>query len=301
MPKQNYLIRYGYIINRLEKGPASFQDIASFLEKMSDINDMDLRISQRTFQRDIKEIYTMFGYDIKNEQKGDKRYYIYEKPEEKQTAQRLIESFQMMHAVQSSVGFEQVVLLEKRKSKGVEHFTGLLYAINEKRILSFEYTKFQDDIATSRVVHPLALKEAQGRWYLIAVDTKDNRLKTFGLDRMDVLDIHKANYKVKYDYNLSTYFKHSFGINTEGLSTPDQIQLWFDYEQGQYIKSYPLHESQVILQDDADGVVIQLTVYVTWDFIQELISYGPNMKVLQPIQLKNRIKGILEETLKQYL
>jgi hypothetical protein len=34
---------------------------------------------------------------------------------------------------------------------------------------------------TSRKVHPLALKESKDRWYLIAIDTKDKILKSFGL------------------------------------------------------------------------------------------------------------------------
>jgi predicted DNA-binding transcriptional regulator YafY len=300
MPKENYLSRYSHIVKRLERGPATFQDIALYLEKQSEIEDINLVISQRTFQRDIKEIYTMFGYDIQNEQKGDKRYYIADVPEQKQHSLRLLESYQIMHALQNARGYEKVVLLEKRQSRGIEHFTGLLYAINEKKSLAFEYTKFQDDIVTKRVVHPLALKEAQGRWYLIAVDTKDNRLKTFGLDRMDGIDIHKTSFKAKYQYDLNEYFRHAFGINTESQTEPATVRLSFNYEQGQYIKSFPLHESQQILVDNENGVEVKLTIYITWDFVKELLSFGPNMKVLYPISLKNELKALLTKTLKLY-
>ena len=85
MPKENYLSRYSHIVKRLERGPATFQEIAHYLENQSEIEGIQLVISQRTFQRDIKEIYTMFGYDIQNEQKGDKRYYIADTPDHKQT------------------------------------------------------------------------------------------------------------------------------------------------------------------------------------------------------------------------
>jgi predicted DNA-binding transcriptional regulator YafY len=44
---------------------------------------------------------------------------------------------------------------------------------------------------TSRKVHPLALKESKDRWYLIAIDTKDKILKSFGLDRINYLDVAK--------------------------------------------------------------------------------------------------------------
>ncbi len=300
MPKENYLSRYSHIVKRLERGPATFQDIAHYLENQSEIEGIQLVISQRTFQRDIKEIYTMFGYDIQNEQKGDKRYFIADTPDQKQHPLRLLESYQIMHALQNARGYEKVVLLEKRRPKGIEHFTGLLYAINEKKSLVFEYTKFEDEIVTKRLVHPLALKEAQGRWYLIAVDTKDNRLKTFGLDRMDGLDIHKTSFKAKYQYDLNEYFRHAFGINTESQTEPAIVRLSFSYEQGQYIKSFPLHESQSLVEDSNERVVVELTIYITWDFVKELLSFGPNMKVLYPSSLKNELKSLLTKTLKLY-
>ena len=99
MPKENYLNRYALIIGRLEKGPATYKEIAHFLEQQSEIYGADLIISQRTFQRDIKEIYTLTSYDIQNELKGDKRYYIAERPEAKEHSHRLLESFQIMKRI----------------------------------------------------------------------------------------------------------------------------------------------------------------------------------------------------------
>jgi hypothetical protein len=40
MPKENYLSRYSHIVKRLERGPATFQDIALYLEKQSEIEEL---------------------------------------------------------------------------------------------------------------------------------------------------------------------------------------------------------------------------------------------------------------------
>lgn len=301
MAKENYLNRYLLIINRLERGRASYEEIADFLDKQSEIYGRPLTISQRTLQRDIKEIYSLTGYDIQNELKGDKRYYIAERPEEKEAAHRLLESFQMMHAMQNIRGFEDVVVLEKRRSKGLHHFQGLLYAINEKREISFDYTKFQDDIITNRIVHPLALKDSQGRWYLVAVDKKDNTLKTFGLDRMDNVDILKTKYKAKYSYNLHEYFYYAFGINTEGKTSPTIVQLSMNFEKGQYIKNYPLHASQRIVSESENEVLVELDIYVTYDFIMELLSHGSSLKVIRPKSLQDELVKELKKNLEIYL
>lgn len=300
MPKENYFNRYAHIIKRLEKGPATYIEISSYLEQQSSIFDIDLNISQRTFQRDIKEIYSLLGYDIQSEKTGSKRYFIADRPEAKQHTQRLLESFQIMNAIKNAQDFEGAVLLETRKPNGLDHFHGLLYAINEKRIITFEYVKFEDDIVTNRTVHPLALKESQGRWYLVAMEIKSNQLKVFGLDRMNALDIHKTVYKNTTDFNLEAHFKPAFGINTENNTEPTKIQLKLAYTQGQYIKSFPLHESQIIIAENNKEVVIGLSIYITWDFIKELLSWGPDLEVISPVTLKTQLKSILKKTLKQY-
>jgi predicted DNA-binding transcriptional regulator YafY len=57
----------------------------------------------------------------------------------------------------------------------------------------------------------LALKESKDRWYLIAIDTKDKILKSFGLDRINYLDVAKNQFREKYKYNFREHFKNAFG------------------------------------------------------------------------------------------
>jgi predicted DNA-binding transcriptional regulator YafY len=46
--------------------------------------------------------------------------------------------------------------------------------------------------------------------------------------------------------------------------------------------------------------VVELFVYLSWDFIKELLSWGPEMTVLAPNSLRERMRTLLGETLKQY-
>lgn len=121
----------------------------------------------------------------------------------------------MMNVIKASQQIGNYIYFEKRKSKGIEHIYGLLHAIKNKRIISFNHYKYYDETITNRIVHPLALKEAKGRWYLLAVDTKDEKLKSFGLDRINDLEISKTSYRQKYNHDFEALFLHSFGINSE--------------------------------------------------------------------------------------
>jgi predicted DNA-binding transcriptional regulator YafY len=206
----------------------------------------------------------------------------------------------MMSTIEASRNFVNLVFLETRQPQGLENFHGLLHAIQNKLVLTFEHVKFWEDVITQRKVHPLALKESQGRWYLIAVDTKDEKLKTFGLDRIKNIEISKSPFRAKYNFPLEEHFKNMFGISSDGLDKPEKVTLQFDYEQGQYIKHFPLHGSQQVVSEEGDKVVVELFVYLSWDFIKELLSWGPDMTVLAPISLRERMRMLLGQTLKQY-
>ena len=79
-----------------------------------------------------------------------------------------------------------------------------------------------------------------------------------------------------------------------------KIILSFNAFQGKYIKSLPLHHTQQIIVDNEDELQINLELFLTHDFIMELLSYGDDMKVLQPAKLIKVIKSIQEKASQQY-
>ncbi len=300
MPKSIFLNRYSVIIKRLEKSPATFKEIQSFLQRESELQDKNFTISIRTFQRDLKEIYELLNYEITCERTGYKRYYIKERPEEKEHSHRLLESYEIINAINASQQHSNYVFLESRQSKGLEHFNGLLYSIQNKLILKFEHCKYWNENVTQRTVHPLGLKESLGRWYLLAVDTKDAHLKTFGLDRISNLEITKSRFKEKYNYNFKAMFADSFGIISLSDSKPQEVILEFSIEQGKYVKSYPLHHSQEVILENSNKVQIKLIINITHDFVMEIMRFNEEVKVMKPAALVREIKQRLKSAIMQY-
>jgi predicted DNA-binding transcriptional regulator YafY len=95
-------------------------------------------------------------------------------------------------------------------------------------------------------------------------------------------------------------FDYCFGILSPNAEKPSEVILSFDPFQGKYIKSLPLHATQKIILDNEDELRIRLTVYLTHDFLMELLSYGDTVKVLQPTQLIEELKEIYKGALGQY-
>ena len=76
MSKREYIARYMHVVNFLRrKGEASFTEICNLLEREGNEHGFKFVISQRTFQRDIQEIYTLYGISIESN-KSSKKYFI---------------------------------------------------------------------------------------------------------------------------------------------------------------------------------------------------------------------------------
>ena len=300
MPKQTYLSRYFLIINRIEKGRATFGEIDKYLRNESGLQEKDFIISKRTFQRDIKDIYEQFKIEIVNERKSEKRYFIKSKPETAELSQQLLQGYQMLGIINTAQDNADHIFLETRKPKGTEHFYGLLQAIKNKKVTNFNHFKYEDYMLKDATVHPMALKEARGRWYLLAVDTKDDILKPYCLDRMQNIAVSKKSFSKKYDYEFKKLFKDSFGIINYENQKPQKVVLSFAYEQGQYVHDYPLHHSQKLIKETNEEVIFELHIKITYDFELELLSHGGHLKVIEPATLRKAMQKHYKEALSRY-
>src|SRR5690606_25226550 len=85
-------------------------------------------------------------------------------------------------------------------------------------------------------------------------------------------------------------FEHCFGII---LPTKDdqveEIIVSYTGFQGQYIKTMPLHHTQEIVVDNDDEVRIKILIYVTQDFIMEILSAGASVSVISTSIIRDRI------------
>ncbi len=298
MSKLIYFKRYLYIIDRLRSRPCSFIELQEYVIRKLGNEDIstDFEYSVRTFERDKKDISTLFGISIQYNRK-DKTYTIDEEEIEDQSVTRMMDAFSIHHALQEGNKLSPSVFLEKRKSLGTEHIHGIIHAIQNLHIIKFTHKKHWEDFATQREVKPIAVKESQQRWYLVAWDKKDERIKTFGLDRISNLIITDTKFKPIL-YNVEKEYQHAFGVET--YAPVQKIVLEFSWQQGNYIKSFPLHESQHILEENGETVLLAIHIHTTNDIVMELLKYGSNVKVIEPISLRNEMKDRISEMIKKY-
>jgi len=298
MSKQESLIRYSLIIQKLRKNPSTFEELSDYLALQSELQSYDFNVSKRTFQRDLDDIRSLYNIDIQYDF-SQKVYRICQEAEP-EINERILEAFDTFNLMNMSDRLSKFMHFEKRRPLGTEHLYGLLHAIKNSFQVYFVYEKFWDEEPAKRNVEPLALKEFKSRWYLVAHDLKDNKIKTFGLDRMRELDITRRKCQHAKDFNVEEHFRFCFGVISPDNETVQDIVLSFDSFQGKYIKTLPLHYSQEILIDNEDELRIKLKLIPTYDLLMEILSFGPNVKVLEPKSLCKQVKKALNESLELY-
>lgn len=298
MSKRKSLLRYTLIINKLRSRPCGFEEIKDRLERESDLRGDDLVISKRTFQRDVDEIRSLYNIDI--QYTFSRRVYFIEDAEEPELRDRILEAFDLFNTFNISAGLSGHVHFEKRRSAGTENLYGLLHAIKNRLVTLFTYEKFWEEEVSHRNVNPLLLKEFKNRWYILAKDSKDDKTKTFALDRLSGLEITKKHFAMPADFDAEKTFRFCFGIINPEDEEPEEIILSFTPTQGKYIKTLPLHASQKIVAEDSEKLQVKLNLCITHDLIMELLSYGPDMKVLQPASLAREIKQAHKKAFAQY-
>lgn len=122
--------------------------------------------------------------------------------------------------------------------------------------------------------------------------TSGNYNKTFALDRLTDLEITRAHFTAAAGFDVNEYYRYCFGIISPNADKPEDVVLEFPPFQSKYIKSLPLHETQQILEDSKKCLKIKYKVCLTHDFLMEILSYGANVKVIQPQSLIDEVAGI---------
>ncbi len=283
MAKKEYLQRYILIVELLRRKSVSFLEIQEYLF------DNEIDISQRTFQRDKEEIESLWGIEIKfNKKEGN-----YEIKEELSDGKfdRIAESFTIANALNQSETFSKYIFLEQRKPKGTEYFNGILHAIQNNLIITFQLNSYWAE-ATQRRCVPKAIKEAQNRWYLIGYDLDRNDFRNYGLDRISNFQLTSSS-KNSPQINIPNHYENAFGIET--YAEPTTILLEFDNSQKEYIKSLPFHHSQEIIEEKKETFLVKLFLHPTNDFKMEILRFGKWCEVLEPKSFRDEVKQIINE------
>ena len=314
MAKTEQIHRLLYIAEllRSKRNGITYEETRDFLQVKFDEKDFELKFSEKTFKRDRNLISDIMGLDtVYRKSTGT---FSINNEDSVSNSEVNLENILLIEAYRKSKENSNIVLFEKREPKGLSHFSDFVDAIKCHKIVSFSYQKYDENQPEKRTVVPYALKESQNRWYLLATDFSVEKkltsksllayhemptIKSFALDRISTVEIHHTK-QLRYLSIIEDSFENSFGVSSTLNEIPQEIVLSFTPQQGKYIKSLPLHHSQLVLIDNDKELRIQVTLCPTFDFTQEILSHADAVTVISPETYKNVIKNTIQKMFDNY-
>ncbi len=105
------------------------------------------------------------------------------------------------------------------------------------------------------------------------------------LDRIQGIEINKETY-IPTEVDFDEYFEDIIGVTNNIENKLVSVRIELSDHIIPYIKSKPIHGSQKIAENR-----LQIKVKLNYELESLILSYGENMKVIEPIelvQIKNR-------------
>lgn len=275
----------------------TFENLTKELENDMYFRGYEPSCSRNTLQRDIKEIREDLLIEIKYSRQ-ENGYYIDEQDIIEPNIERFLESFELLNSLNADRGIPDFVLPEKHQSRGTENLFTLIDAIKRSLYIEFAYKKYTGEADTNRILQPYVIKEFHERWYVIGREN-NGIIKTFALDRIENLIVTQRKYERDQSFNIIEKFQYSYGIYSSNEYPIEDITLAFDAEDGNYLKSAPLHSSQNIIKDTPEEFIIKLSIRLTPDFLMEIISRSWSLRIISPDYLRSKICSIYKKALER--
>ena len=281
----------------------------------------ETKVSRRQIFDDMDFMKSEAGYDapLESFKDGRKAFYRYsdldfsilKKPLNASELSTLNQALETLSRMNNLPGFDWVnsvqtklqsgLNIEKQKRQiisfednefliGIEYLNSLYQYISNEQTLEIKYKSFTSENSNVYLISPYFLKQYNNRWFLFGWNHSDNYLQNLSLDRIENIEASDTKY-IDNSINLDEYFEDIVGVSND-LSTESVIvKIELSANIIPYIQSKPVHGSQFL-----KGNILTLDVKINYELQSLILSYGENMKVLEPEILvdiiRNRVNKI---------
>ncbi len=292
--------RYVWLLETIHRaGKITFEEInARWLR--SELSGGET-LSLRTFHHHRDAIEELFDINIECIKRGGYCYYIEDTEELEKGCVRkwLLNSFAVDNLIVESRKLKSRILLEEVPS-GKRYLIPLIEAMRDGMIVEVDYQSFRQQVPANFEIEPYCLKLFRQRWYVVARSPHYNRVMIYSLDRILDLEVSEKTFYYPEEFNPQSYFDACFGIVADDDIGIETVQLKVYAPQDKYFDALPLHHSQRTVEVTEGHTVYEYRIRPTYDFVQELLSHGADVEVLQPSLLRSRLGDIAKEMVTLY-
>lgn len=176
--------------------------------------------------------------------------------------------------------------------KGIKHLKPLYLAIKEKQVLEVCYKGFKDKTATIFEFHPHVLKQYNRRWFVYGYNkTKNIPEWSIPLDErlLHFITIENTPF-TNSNTDWNAFFRNMVGIVKPKETTMQKVVLKFNNGRENYFKTKPFQPDYEEFFELEKQDQVWFNTFINNELVQQLLSYGKDVEVLAPLELKEQLK-----------
>ena len=295
MSSAGLINRYVWFVTTIyNRGPITLEEIQHRYESHLGRGE---ELSERQFHRYTDAVEELFDIEIKYS-RSQRGYVVADREGIDNMGMRkwLIQTFSVNNILHESQELKKRILFEDVPS-GQQHLTTIVDAMRESVALSMTYQSFGQSEPSTFEVEPYCVKLFEQRWYMLGKSEGYDKLRLYALDRIKALETTERKFKLPKKFDAAKFFEDHYGIiiGDEDFDV-EPVALKVDSWQSKYLRTLPLHHTQVEVERNDEYSIFEYRLCPTFDFRQKLMSMGGSVEVLAPTELiaKVREEGIAE-------
>ncbi|MBM4025712.1 MAG: WYL domain-containing protein [Planctomycetes bacterium] len=177
-------------------------------------------------------------------------------------------------------------------------WNAVLRGARDRRAVRIRYAKPHAD-PIRREIHPLAIVNLQGEWYVLASSSKSTEVKQYAMGRIEEGRVTRVPFARPQDFDARRWLDQSFG-RFASPADMQEVRIRFDAEIEPWIIQRTWHRQQRFSRNAGDGS-IELTFPASasgprpfLSIISWVLSFGSHATVLAPQSLRERVLAEIE-------
>lgn len=187
------------------------------------------------------------------------------------------------------------VLPEDNVRIAPEVWAQLAGVIEHREAIRAEYQNFTGRIS-AHDLHPYHLLAYHGNWYVLARQVEKDKVGTFALSRFRRIEATGQTFNRPAEFSPETYARQAFGI--VGGEEAIKVRLLFDPKLAVYITERDWHPTQQFRMRRDGRVEMRMETTGRKELIRWVLSWMPDVQVLAPKSLRDRIAEKLRDGLR---
>ncbi len=291
---KNFFKRYIWLVDLINRRKyVSFKEISEAWMR-SPLNETGDPLSERTFFNHKDAIAGMFGIEILNDRSLG--FYIGRSDVgSDETSDWMLHTLCLNNVLHENADMKDRILMEKVPSS--ERFlTDIISAMRDFRVISLCYQSFRHPEPFCFNVRPYCVKYFKQRWYLLG--DSDLGLRIYSLDRFVDMEELEEHFEIPKGFDAEEYFGNYFGVIIG--EEPEGVKIRVVPDQVKYFRTLPMHGSQRETVQEDGSSVFSYHIAPTLDFVQEILSHGADVEVLEPAELRESVADIIAGMASRY-